>query len=58
MNNKIHEINFMLLAILLLMAITSKSKTFQELKITEKYDDIVIGAYDYPPGVFGCGKFT
>ena len=43
-------------ALCMLAMASLKSQSFHDLHIKEKYDDIFIGAYNYPPGVLSFGN--
>ncbi len=44
------EFLFSILFCIVMMPL-SRSQTYKELKIKEHYDDIYIGAYEYPPAI-------
>ncbi len=58
MLKKIQQINLLFSVFCLLITVPLKSQsTFEYLKIKEHYDDIYIGAYDFPPNVESFGNF-
>ncbi|MBI4647699.1 MAG: T9SS type A sorting domain-containing protein [Bacteroidia bacterium] len=54
MLKKVQQINFLFSVFCLLITVPLKSQdNYHELKIKEHYDDIYIGAYEFPPAVEG-----
>ncbi len=51
MYKKMQNRKFLSLVFCLFLSVTLKSQNYQELKIKEHYDDIYIGAYEYPPAI-------